>query len=119
MQQQEELAKNEFKLKKQANFASVKNAFINLDKNGGGGESVRTLSSQRQTTGVDSEEEDEIANLMFNSTGNFANANERQCMTLDQSAPVHPTKTHPYSTKNRPGHQILFNKPPQGKSTVL
>ena len=33
MEKQEELAKNEYKLKRQANHASVKNAYINLERN--------------------------------------------------------------------------------------
>ena len=33
MEKQEELAKNEYKLKRQANHASVINAYINLERN--------------------------------------------------------------------------------------
>ena len=55
MEQQEELAKSEFKLKRQANLVSVKNDYINLEK-----EKLSTgaLSKKKQHSSADSQEDD-------------------------------------------------------------
>lgn len=142
---QEELAKNQFKFKRQAQHARVKNAFINLEKQGGPSE---TAPSRRETTGQsDGEYGDEteaaqdsssMAALPFTGAGKQISAvtsnsqssklKHKFNLNLDQMGEddaayrqhilgVGPP-LHPFSTRNRPLQTIFStSREPQCKST--